>query len=127
MRFPCCTRDGTIQALPPVVPGDQDSWEGIGINNDGTIVGTSRLSAPPAGCYELAGSSGFTFKDGVYRTFDYSNSIGTHPTAINDHGDIVGMRKDHNLLLSWTVPSRHFVLDAAPAKITPPFDPRFAH
>jgi probable HAF family extracellular repeat protein len=82
--------------LPPVVPGAQGNEEGIGINNEGTIVGTYRLSAPPAGSYGIAGSSGFIFKDGVYSTFNYPNAIGTHPTGINDHGDIVGIFRDAN-------------------------------
>ena len=90
------SRDGTIEFLPPVVPGAQGNEEGIGINNEGTIVGTYRLSAPPAGSYGIAGSSGFIFKDGVYSTFNYPNAIGTHPTAINDHGDIVGIFRDAN-------------------------------
>jgi probable HAF family extracellular repeat protein len=88
--------DGTIELLPPVVPGAQGNEEGIGINNEGTIVGTYRLSAPPAGSYGIAGSSGFIFKDGVYSTFNYPNAIGTHPTGINDHGDIVGIFRDAN-------------------------------
>ncbi len=92
-------RDGTIQLLPPVVPGAQGGWEGIGINNEGTIVGTYRLSAPPAGSYGIPGSSGFILEDGVYSTFDYPNSIGTHPTGINDDGDIVGLWKDANNVL----------------------------
>ncbi len=93
------SRDGTIEVLPPVIPGAQGNQEGIGINNEGTIVGTYRLSAPPAGSYGIAGSSGFIFKDGVYSTFDFPSSIGTHPTGINDHGDIVGMWKDSNNLV----------------------------
>lgn len=88
--------DGTIELLPPVVPGAQGNEEGIGINNEGTIVGTYRLSAPPAGSYGIPGSSGFIFKDGVYSTFNYPNAVGTHPTGINDHGDIVGVFRDAN-------------------------------
>ncbi|HLH52854.1 MAG TPA: hypothetical protein VKY92_04485 [Verrucomicrobiae bacterium] len=88
--------DGTIELLPPVVPGAQGSEEGIGINNEGTIVGTFRLSAPPAGSYGIPGSSGFIFKQGVYTTFNYPNAIGTHPTGINDRGEIVGIFRDAN-------------------------------
>jgi probable HAF family extracellular repeat protein len=99
------SRDGTIELLPPVVPGAQGNSEGIGINNEGTIVGTFRLSAPPPGNYGIAGSSGFIFREGVYSTFDYPTSVGTHPTGINDHGDIVGIWKDatgvrHGFLLN---------------------------
>jgi probable HAF family extracellular repeat protein len=88
--------DGTIELLPPVVPGAQGNSEGIGINNEGTIVGTFRLSAPPPNNYGIAGSGGFIFKDGVYTMFDYPTAIGTHPTGINDHGEIVGIWKDAN-------------------------------
>lgn len=78
--------DGTIQLLPPVMPGAGFLAENIGINNQGTIVGS----------FDLADGvpQGFILNDGAYSIFNYPGAAGTFLREINNSGTILGFWLD---------------------------------
>ena len=90
--------DGHITLLPPVpVPGGAPSYfvaENIGINNEGTIVGTFTLDPNWTSDYPAAAWHGFIFKDGKYTTWDYQGASSTWFDSINDNGTIGGAWRD---------------------------------
>jgi hypothetical protein len=78
--------DGTIHLLAPVMPGAAFQSQSVGINNDGTIVGSFVLADGIP--------QGFILKHDVYTVFNYPGATATFLTDINDSGTIAGFRQD---------------------------------
>jgi hypothetical protein len=106
--------DGTITLLPPIPPGAGGSAGNIGINDEGTIVGTFTLT-PDATSWPF-GLQGFILKDGDYQVYNYPGAAQTALIAINSRGTIAGwwqvdsseqhgfLLDKHGTLAPWTSP-----------------------
>ncbi|MGO8925393.1 MAG: hypothetical protein ACLQU3_00500 [Limisphaerales bacterium] len=89
VRYP----DGTIRFLRPVMSGAEFfDDETLGINNEGTIVGTFTVNPT----LPLFGCQGFIFKDDAYTVFNYPGAVATFLTDVNDQGTICGTWSDSN-------------------------------
>ena len=84
------SRDGDITLLPPVEPGAFFVNEDLGINNEGTVVGTFALDPNWSSDWPAVVAQGFIFKDGKYTTWTYPGATETVFNGINDKGTIAG-------------------------------------
>ncbi|MGA2659062.1 MAG: hypothetical protein ABSH34_16290 [Verrucomicrobiota bacterium] len=86
------SRHGDITLLPPVEPGAFFVDENLGINNEGTVVGTFTLDPNWFSDWPAFVPQGFILKHGKYTTWAYpgASAVGTFFAAINDKGTIAG-------------------------------------